>query len=714
MKVWFAKYYHILCPEIISGYYSNEWQKHVLYSIGIYPMDSSIYRQGQIACFVRKCGISSDVFDKVLYSYVGGLKRFFRIGTGDNGSFWNDWKENGYAAVGWGKIGDLSSLAGSTEVITNEIFNKVMELDGQTKTSAKSAANQISDFIKASSDDYIVAESGETLKGIGIFTGDYYYDDICPYPHCRKVKWIWINDDERRLPKSNEATQSTFRKLKNDANITYLYGIVLSKEPKQTVKQKHSVGTDIPAIWKIDHGTQFTSEITEALRQTAKYMHFVIGNSADDTMIQGVSQGESFLNGIRKGDYFYLCYGSKVVLFGQFSDNEARINKNMIAITGSQSWYERKYKHLADVKETAEPFTDDIGKWEWTPNYNSACAKVTNHKLFEQWILKPYFGLTLAELYPEQKTDDLPSAPYTKDDFLKEVYIDRSDLEKLTALLKRKKNIILQGAPGVGKTFAAKRLAYAIMGEKDDSRIITIQFHQSYSYEDFIEGYRPTEKGGLELTEGVFKKFCNRADANRSKEHFLIIDEINRGNLSKIFGELLMLIEADKREEYHAELVYSKESFTVPKNVYIIGMMNTADRSLAMIDYALRRRFAFFTMKPAFDNPVFIQKTDGINNSLYKKTVDAVKKLNEEIKKDKSLGAGFVIGHSYFCFNDPNTVSDEIVKNIIEFEIIPTIEEYWFDNEKKLSEERSEFQKLLSDMTDDVRSDGGQTDGEAE
>lgn len=469
-----------------------------------------------------------------------------------------------------------------------------------------------------------------------------------------------------------------------------------------------------PVIWKIDHGTQFTSEITEALRQTAKYMHFVIGNSADDTMIQGVSQGESFLNGIRKGDYFYLCYGSKVVLFGQFSDNEARINKNMIAITGSQSWYERKYKHLADVKETAEPFTDDIGKWEWTPNYNSACAKVTNHKLFEQWILKPYFGLTLAELYPEQKTDDLPSAPYTKDDFLKEVYIDRSDLEKLTALLKRKKNIILQGAPGVGKTFAAKRLAYAIMGEKDDSRIITIQFHQSYSYEDFIEGYRPTEKGGLELTEGVFKKFCNRADANRSKEHFLIIDEINRGNLSKIFGELLMLIEADKREEYHAELVYSKESFTVPKNVYIIGMMNTADRSLAMIDYALRRRFAFFTMKPAFDNPVFIQKTDGINNSLYKKTVDAVKKLNEEIKKDKSLGAGFVIGHSYFCFNDPNTVSDEIVKNIIEFEIIPTIEEYWFDNEKKLSEERSEFQKLLSDMTDDVRSDGGQTDGEAE
>ena len=201
---------------------------------------------------------------------------------------------------------------------------------------------------------------------------------------------------------------------------------------------------------------------------------------------------------------------------------------------------------------------------------------------------------------------------YTKSDFLDEVYMTEKRYENLVAVLRNKKNIILQGAPGVGKTFAARRLAWSMMGEQDDSRIEFVQFHQNYSYEDFMMGYKPVEDG-FELKYGVFYRFCQKAANQPDKEFFFIIDEINRGNMSKIFGELLMLIEKDYRGT-KATLAYNGLSFSVPKNLYIIGMMNTADRSLAMIDYALRRRFSFFEMEPGFDSEGFIHYQNGLNN----------------------------------------------------------------------------------------------------
>lgn len=269
---------------------------------------------------------------------------------------------------------------------------------------------------------------------------------------------------------------------------------------------------------------------------------------------------------------------------------------------------------------------------------------------------------------------------YTKSDFLDEVYMSEKRYENLVAVLRNKKNIILQGAPGVGKTFAARRLAWSMMEEKDDSRIEFVQFHQNYSYEDFVMGYKPVEDS-FELKYGIFYRFCQKASNQPDKEFFFIIDEINRGNMSKIFGELLMLIERDYRG-IKATLAYNGLPFSVPKNLYIIGMMNTADRSLAMIDYALRRRFSFFEIEPGFDSEGFIHYQNGLNNETLNELVSKVKELNREIAADKSLGKGFCIGHSYFCGKDVCT--DEWLHSIVDYDILPMLSEYWFDDTSKL------------------------------
>lgn len=279
---------------------------------------------------------------------------------------------------------------------------------------------------------------------------------------------------------------------------------------------------------------------------------------------------------------------------------------------------------------------------------------------------------------------------YDRTKFLEEVYVSYHDYEKLESLLLRKQNLILQGAPGVGKTFAAKRLAYAIMGEKDDSRIMQVQFHQNYSYEDFVMGYKPNDNGGFDMKYGVFHKFCSKAKVDKGHKYFFIIDEINRGNLSKIFGELLMLIEKDYREK-EIQLAYNDETFAVPSNVYIIGMMNTADRSLAMIDYALRRRFSFFEMKPGFESVQFEKYVKKLADSHLEKLIKAVIELNKVIAEDDSLGTGFCIGHSYLC----NLGFHDSLENIVEYDIIPMLREYWFDNENKFNQEAQKLRNAL-------------------
>ena len=334
-----------------------------------------------------------------------------------------------------------------------------------------------------------------------------------------------------------------------------------------------------------------------------------------------------------------------------------------------------EYMHIHKIKWTNK------GEWEHPGQaVQKTLTDITSYTDYVQKLEALFLNDDTETAVLEQK--EIVYDDYTDADFLGEVFMDTDRYETLVNLIKKKKNIILQGAPGVGKTFAAKRLAYSIMGKRDTSRVMMVQFHQSYSYEDFIMGYRPT-KDSFELTAGPFYQLCKTAQDDNERDYFFIIDEINRGNLSKIFGELLMLIENDKRGE-KLRLLYSNELFSVPKNVYIIGMMNTADRSLAMIDYALRRRFAFFELEPAFDSESFRAIIEETAVPKFSALVEQIKALNDFISKDEALGDGFRIGHSYLCTKED--ITDEWLSSVVKFELLPLLNEYWFDEQPKIEQ----------------------------
>jgi len=302
-------------------------------------------------------------------------------------------------------------------------------------------------------------------------------------------------------------------------------------------------------------------------------------------------------------------------------------------------------------------------------------------------------------------TELISHKPDLLNELLGESFIRQAELEEYIQLLQKEKNLILQGPPGTGKTWLAKRLAYVLVGGKDTDRIDAVQFHPNISYEDFIRGFRPNEEGRLDIVDGPFMQAVVRAREEPNQPHVLIIEEVNRGDPAQIFGEMLTLLEPDKRNSESAlRLTYQNPESDVegkvfiPPNLYIIGTMNLADRSLAMVDYALRRRFSFITLEPEFGDRWrdFVKEQCGLNKSLIDHIQEYVGAINREVTGDDDLGVQFQIGHSFFTpapgeFVGDTEGADAWFARTKKYQVEPLMQEYWFDD-------RTQYDSVISKL----------------
>lgn len=305
---------------------------------------------------------------------------------------------------------------------------------------------------------------------------------------------------------------------------------------------------------------------------------------------------------------------------------------------------------------------------------------------------------------------DLSAVPdYSYDSRAREIvndgcFVEERELSRMFKTLERKKNLILQGPPGTGKTWLAKKLALVFVESKEDMK--AIQFHPNLSYEDFVRGWRPQIEGDkatgtLTLEDGAFLKLIDAAKRKSERKFVMVIEEINRGNPANIFGEMLTLLEADKRKRNEAlALSYPRdttERIFIPDNLYIIGTMNVADRSIASMDLALRRRFGFFALHPVFGKPwqSWVHKEYGVDGRFLADIAERLNALNETISDNELLGPHFRIGHSYVIPHSKDEVADpmEWFSQIVEREIGPLLEEYWFAD---IQRARDEKEKLLT------------------
>lgn len=627
---------------------SNQVQNYIkddkeLIEISQKSLNSECYRDDKLHI------LTTDIFYYAANWYVE--KRYWMYAPGENAKLWEDNLENGIMALGWDETGDLNQYKDDKEIFN--VLKKLYKKDNPMND--KCALDDFKNTIDIG--DIIIVKKGATkLLGYGEVMSKYYYDDTRKeYKHVRKVKWIKKGEwNVKDIEGEKQVAQKTLTDITSYGKYPEKLLNFMKDEPVMNNGDRQYFWLNAnPRMWSFSE-----LKIGEIIEYTA------VNENGNKRQVYA-----NYL-AAKKGDLVIAYESTPVKAIVGLCEIDGSLNKKGVLPV-------RKLENLVNPIQYKEfSNMDELKDMEYLRHPQGSLFKLEEEEY-------DFLMDMIRENNPIDKNKNV--SKYSKNDFNKEVFFDNEKYDEIVDLLMRKKNVILQGAPGVGKTYIAKKLVYSIIGEKNDDRIASVQFHQSYSYEDFIEGYRPTEDGGFELSKGIFYNFCKKAGNDLDNKYFFIIDEINRGNLSKVFGELLVLIENDKRNEKLSLAYSSSEKFHVPENVYIIGLMNTADRSLAIMDYALRRRFAFYDIEPVFDNKRFVEYQKSLNDSFFDKTIENMKKLNKEIESDSSLGKGFEIGHSYFCNLDKKDL-DKNIKSILKYEIIPMIEEYWFDNRDKYEE----------------------------
>ena len=631
---------------------------------------------------------------------------------GEGAARWEEFRTAGIMALNWDRIGDPTSYPNEEAVI------EALEAGyGDWGGRPTGAAGMIRDFTYTMRPgDVVYARRGPTeIIGRGVVRSEFRYDNARPAYRCvRDIEWThvgsWPLDRRVGAVTLQRVTENTSY---NPAQLESLFRDRNASGASTASAQAQGVGdSDKAKKQELQHWLYTPGEGAARWEEfrTAGIMALNWDRVGD---LASFPDKESLLDALythygdwggrpRRAadsvwDYIHAMKPGDIV-YVRRSFNEI-VGRGVVRSDYRYDEDRSSFRAVRDVEWThigSWPLEQRIGRLmlqrltentKYTPDQLNALIGIED----------PRFSSSVDERLGNNDLDEADEH-YTSTDFLDEVFLRPEDLEQMLGLLRRKKNLILQGAPGTGKTFAAKRLAYALMGETDDSRVEVVQFHQSTAYEDVVVGLRPTAEGGFAAAEGVFARFCRRAAADPGRDYVFIIDEINRANISKAFGELLMLIEAEHRGEA-LRLPVSGELLSVPKRLHIVGMMNTADRGLALIDYALRRRFAFFEMRPALDHPGFLRHVEAVGSSRLEALVDVVRRLNQRIAEDEALGPGFQIGHSYLCLPAGNPENpggmDADVTSMVRYELEPLVREYWFDNPTAMDESIHELESIL-------------------
>ena len=631
---------------------------------------------------------------------------------GEGAGKWEEFRTAGIMALNWDRIGDPTSYPNEEAVI------EALEAGyGDWGGRPTGAAGMIRDFTRTMRPgDVVYARRGPTeIIGRGVVRSEFRYDDARPAYRCvRDIEWThvgsWPLDRRVGAVSLQRVTENTSY---NPAQLESLFRDRNSSGASTASARAQGVGDSNQAKkHELQHWLYTPGEGAARWEEfrTAGIMALNWDRVGD---LASFPDKESLLDALythygdwggrpRKAadsvwDYIHAMKPGDIV-YVRRSFNEI-VGRGVVRSDYRYDEDRSSFRAVRDVEWT------HVGSWPLEQRIGRLMLqRLTENTKYTPDQLNALIGIedshSSASVDERRGNNDLDEADehYTSADFLDEVFLRPEDVEQMLGLLRRKKNLILQGAPGTGKTFAAKRLAYALMGQTDDSRVEVVQFHQSTAYEDVVVGLRPTAEGGFAAAEGVFARFCRRAAADPGRDYVFIIDEINRANISKAFGELLMLIEAEHRGEA-LRLPVSGELLSVPKRLHIIGMMNTADRGLALIDYALRRRFAFFEMRPALDHPGFLRHVEAVGSSRLEALVDVVRRLNQRIAEDEALGPGFQIGHSYLCLpaagpeNPAGTDAD--VTSVVRYELEPLVREYWFDNPAAMDESIHELESVL-------------------